>query len=101
LGAQFGQGSFGGELAGDDDADAIGKSLGDFKDMRGHQHCRPGLDALWSLFGPDRAIYGSNWPVIDLVAPYASMYKIVADYFAAKGEADLIRSGDASSASSL
>ena len=49
---------------------------------------RPGLDALWSLFGPDRAIYGSNWPVSDLVAPYASMYQIVANYFAGKGEAD-------------
>ena len=45
---------------------------------------RPGLDALWNLFGPDRAIYGSNWPVSDLVAPYASMYKIVANYFAGK-----------------
>jgi predicted TIM-barrel fold metal-dependent hydrolase len=49
---------------------------------------RPGLDALWSLFGPDRAIYGSNWPVSDLVAPYASMYKIVGTYFAGKSDAD-------------
>ena len=49
---------------------------------------RPGLDGLWSLFGPDRAIYGSNWPVSDLVAPYGSMYKIVAAYFAGKTEAD-------------
>jgi len=49
---------------------------------------RPGLDALWSLFGPDRAIYGSNWPVSDLVAPYASMYKIVAAYFATKEDAE-------------
>jgi len=48
---------------------------------------RPGLDALWELFGPDRAIYGSNWPVSDLVAPYATMYQIVADYFTGKGEA--------------
>jgi predicted TIM-barrel fold metal-dependent hydrolase len=48
---------------------------------------RPGLDVLWNLFGPDRAIYGSNWPVSDLVAPYASLYKIVASYFAGKGEA--------------
>ena len=48
---------------------------------------RPGLDVLWNLFGPDRAIYGSNWPVSDLVAPYASMCKIVATYFARKGEA--------------
>jgi L-fucono-1,5-lactonase len=49
---------------------------------------RPGLDVLWELFGPDRAIYGSNWPVSDLVAPYGSMYKIVASYFARKPEAD-------------
>jgi L-fuconolactonase len=48
---------------------------------------RPALDTLWSLFGPDRAIYGSNWPVSDLVAAYGSMYKIVAGYFAGKGEA--------------
>jgi predicted TIM-barrel fold metal-dependent hydrolase len=48
---------------------------------------RSGLDVLWSLFGPDRAIYGSNWPVSDLVAPYASMFKVVANYFAGKGEA--------------
>ncbi len=49
---------------------------------------RPGLDVLWNLFGPDRAIYGSNWPVSDLVAPYGSMYKIVATYFAGKTDAD-------------
>jgi predicted TIM-barrel fold metal-dependent hydrolase len=47
---------------------------------------RPTLDALWDLFGPDRAFYGSNWPVSDLVAPYADLYKIVTTYFAAKGE---------------
>ncbi len=56
--------------------------------MEDPEFYRPGLDALWNLFGPDRAIYGSNWPVSDLVAPYASMYKIVADYFAGKSEAD-------------
>ncbi len=49
---------------------------------------RPGLDVLWDLFGPDRAIYGSNWPVSDLVAPYASMCKIVANYFATKSAPD-------------
>jgi predicted TIM-barrel fold metal-dependent hydrolase len=49
---------------------------------------RPGLDVLWNLFGPDRAIYGSNWPVSDLMAPYGSMFKIVAAYFAGKTDAD-------------
>jgi predicted TIM-barrel fold metal-dependent hydrolase len=52
---------------------------------------RPGLDVLWNLFAPDRAIYGSNWPVSDLVAPYASMYKIVAAYFAGKTETEAQR----------
>ena len=46
---------------------------------------RPRLDALWELFGEDRVIYGSNWPVSDLVAPYASVLKIVADYVNGRG----------------
>ena len=48
---------------------------------------RPGLDVLWELFGPDRAIYGSNWPVSNLVTPYADVYRIVANYFTARGKA--------------
>ena len=47
---------------------------------------RPGLDALWKLFGSDRLIYGSNWPVSNRVAPYAALHKIVADYFGAQGQ---------------
>ena len=31
---------------------------------------RPALDELWDVFGADRLIYGSNWPVSDRVAPY-------------------------------
>ncbi|MBC8003503.1 MAG: amidohydrolase family protein, partial [Opitutaceae bacterium] len=47
---------------------------------------RPGLDALWELFGPDRVIYGSNWPVSNLVAPYESVYQVVSDYVRTKGQ---------------
>ncbi|MFN0123680.1 MAG: amidohydrolase family protein [Blastocatellia bacterium] len=43
------------------------------------------LDVLWDLFGEDRLVYGSNWPVSDRFAPYDVMYKIVSDYFMAKG----------------
>ena len=50
-------------------------------------HYRPGLDALFELFGPDRVVYGSNWPVSDRVAPYATIHRMVADYFASKGPA--------------
>lgn len=46
---------------------------------------RPEFDELWKRFGPDRLIYGSNWPVIELVAPFATALKIVRDYFATKG----------------
>lgn len=48
---------------------------------------RPRLDALWELFGPDRVLYGSNWPVSDLVAPYATVHRIVADYAGTKDRA--------------
>jgi L-fuconolactonase len=47
---------------------------------------RPEFDELWKRFGPKRLIYGSNWPVIEKVAPYATALRIVRDYFATKGE---------------
>jgi predicted TIM-barrel fold metal-dependent hydrolase len=47
---------------------------------------RPSLDELWDVFGEDRLIYGSNWPVSDLVAPYDAVFRVVHEYFAAKGE---------------
>ena len=31
---------------------------------------KPALDEVWNLFGPDRVVYGSNWPVSDKLAPY-------------------------------
>lgn len=45
----------------------------------------PILDHLWTHFGPDRLIYGSNWPVSDRGAPYSVVFQIVNDYFTAKG----------------
>ncbi len=49
---------------------------------------RPGLDMLWELFGPDRAMFGSNWPVCERVAPYASVIKVVAEYFSTKKQSE-------------
>lgn len=46
---------------------------------------RPALDRLWELFGVDRLIYGSNWPVSNLIAPYEVAFKIVKEYFASRG----------------
>jgi L-fuconolactonase len=48
-------------------------------------HYRPALDALVDLFGPDRVIYGSNWAVSERVAPYATVHRVVAAYFASRG----------------
>lgn len=45
----------------------------------------PILDHLWDCFGPDRLIYGSNWPVSDRGAPYDIVFGIVHEYFSSKG----------------
>lgn len=45
----------------------------------------PILDHLWESFGPDRLIYGSNWPVSDKGAPYDVVFKVVDEYFRAQG----------------
>ena len=47
---------------------------------------RPALDELWEVFGEDRLIYGSNWPVSARLAPYQTAFKVVREYFAAKGQ---------------
>ena len=49
---------------------------------------RPVLDVLWELFGPDRAMFGSNWPVSNRVAPYKSVVKVVAEYFSTKKQSE-------------
>jgi len=45
----------------------------------------PILEHLWRSFGPDRLIYGSNWPVSDKGAPYDVVFKIVDEFFRSKG----------------
>lgn len=46
----------------------------------------PVLDTLWALFGDDRLLFGSNWPVSERAAPLATVVGIVRDYVAARGE---------------
>lgn len=43
------------------------------------------LDKLWNAFGADHLVYGSNWPVSDLVGPYKAVFQVVHDYFEKKG----------------
>jgi predicted TIM-barrel fold metal-dependent hydrolase len=46
---------------------------------------RPVLDAMREMFGPERLIYASNWPVSERFAPLATVQGIVVDYFRSYG----------------
>ncbi len=46
---------------------------------------RPVLDTLREMFGPERLLYASNWPVSERFAPLATVQGIVADYFRSHG----------------
>lgn len=45
----------------------------------------PWLDAVWKAFGPERLLYGSNWPVSDRAATYPQLFGIVEPYVRARG----------------
>ncbi len=42
------------------------------------------LDEVWDVFGEDRVVYGSNWPVCDMVAPYNRVEETAISYFSKK-----------------
>jgi predicted TIM-barrel fold metal-dependent hydrolase len=46
---------------------------------------RPVLDTMRTIFGAERLIYGSNWPVSGRFAPLATVQGIVEDYFRSYG----------------
>jgi L-fuconolactonase len=48
---------------------------------------RDRLDDLWSIFGADRLVYGSDWPNSDHWGSYAEVLSVVREYFTAKGQA--------------
>ncbi len=64
---------------------ALVEQTGQKQAPRDVKYYRPVLDTLWKLFGEDRLIYGSNWPVSNGGAPYETVVGIVQDYFIAKG----------------
>src|ERR1035437_6264610 len=56
----------------------------------GHVHYdldfyRSRLDEIWDIFGPDRLIYGSDWPNSDHSAPLRQELKVVRDYIHTTG----------------
>lgn len=46
---------------------------------------RPRLDELWEVFGPDRVLYGSDWPNSDPLGTYSQVLNVVREYAASKG----------------
>jgi predicted TIM-barrel fold metal-dependent hydrolase len=42
------------------------------------------LDEVWSVFGENRVVYGSNWPVSDLIVPYSKIQETAIEYFRKK-----------------
>jgi len=47
---------------------------------------KPRLDELFGLFGEDRVVFGSDWPNSDNWAPYDKVFRVVYEYFIAKGK---------------
>lgn len=47
---------------------------------------RPVLDAVWHRFGEERVVFGSNWPVSEVFAPFATVFGIVQRYVQALGD---------------
>lgn len=64
---------------------------------------RPYLDVALEAFGPDRLMFGSDWPVCLVVAPYERVFAVMADYASALSETerDAIFGGTASRAYGL
>ena len=42
------------------------------------------LDELYETFGPDRVLYGSDWPNSEPLGPYPKVFGVVQRYFARK-----------------
>ena len=46
---------------------------------------RSRLDEIWDIFGPDRLLYGSDWPNSDHSAPLWQELRVVREYIDSKG----------------
>ncbi|MGH9521844.1 MAG: amidohydrolase family protein [Terriglobales bacterium] len=51
--------------------------------------CKPYLDAVFEAFGPERLIFGSDWPVCLLAAGYGQVTSLIAEYAAQCGSGAL------------
>lgn len=47
---------------------------------------RPYVDVVWRAFGDERVIYGSNWPVSERAADYATLQRLALSYAFERGD---------------
>ncbi len=52
---------------------------------------RASLDEVWDVFGTDRVMYGSNWPVSENLASYRGVFLTVMQYVQARSANDTYR----------
>lgn len=57
----------------------------DFRAPRELAYYRPVLDAVTDIFGVNRLLFASNYPVSELFAPYATVIGLIEQYFGEKG----------------
>ena len=55
------------------------------------EYYEPILKSTWEIFGDDRLIYGSDWPVSDIAAPYRTVFSIVNEFVKARGAAATVK----------
>jgi L-fuconolactonase len=48
---------------------------------------RSRLEEIWSIFGEDRLLFGSDWPNSDQWAPFPKVLNVVREFFLGKGRA--------------
>jgi predicted TIM-barrel fold metal-dependent hydrolase len=64
---------------------AVLRMIGEKKVSYELKEHRERLDLLYGTFGPDRVLFGSDWPNSDPSAPYTAVLAIVQEYFGGKG----------------
>lgn len=68
--------------------DALGPHTRVYAKASGAYRRENQLDHLWKVFGPERILYASNWPVSNLLSPYAAVFRTMQNYLATRPTAE-------------
>jgi L-fuconolactonase len=62
----------------------LGRPMGRGMGVTDPAHYKPALDAAWMIWGEDRVIFGTNWPVLENSGSFSDAMKIITTYMATK-----------------